>query len=140
MQVPGQLLFSLASQLALVPAGGRRDGADDARQPEVPAAIALIVVIARYLEPFTALSELAPAIESTRATLARIRTVLDAPVSAAGTDSPAVTGAGSRIEFDRVSFGYGDSPVLRELSFVLGPGSTTAVVGPSGSGRAPSWR
>ncbi|MFN8228743.1 MAG: ABC transporter ATP-binding protein [Mycobacterium sp.] len=136
MQVPGQLLFSLASQLALVLLAAVVTVLTMRGSLEVPAAIALIVVIARYLEPFTALSELAPAIESTRATLARIRTVLDAPVSAAGTDSPAVTGAGSRIEFDRVSFGYGDSPVLRELSFVLGPGSTTAVVGPSGSGKS----
>ena len=136
MQVPGQLLFSLASQLALVLLAAVVTVSTVRGTLDVPAAIALIVVIARYLEPFTALSELTPAIESTRATLARIRSVLDAPATAAGAACTAWSGTPARIEFDRVTFGYGDTPVLRELSFVLEPGSTTAVVGPSGSGKS----
>src|SRR6201999_3731468 len=80
MQIPGQLLFSIASQLALILLAGVTTALTVTDRLSVPAAIALIVVIARYLEPFTTISELAPALESTRATLDRIRAVLTAPV------------------------------------------------------------
>ncbi|MFN3005509.1 ABC transporter ATP-binding protein [Mycolicibacterium wolinskyi] len=136
MQIPGQLLFSLASQLALILLAGMATVLTVRGELGVPEAIALIVVIARYLEPFTALSELAPAIESTRATLGRIRGVLDAPALTAGTSGLPDLKSAPRIEFDNVSFGYGDNPVLENVSFVLEPGGTTAIVGPSGSGKS----
>ncbi|WP_099023277.1 ABC transporter ATP-binding protein [Mycolicibacterium palauense] len=136
MQIPGQLLFSLASQLALILFAGVATLLTVRGHLGVAEAVALLVVIARYLEPFTALSELAPAIESTRATLDRIATVLAAPVTAAGTVEPAAPVSPPWIEFDRVSFGYGSTPVLDEVSFVLDAGQTTAIVGPSGSGKS----
>jgi ATP-binding cassette subfamily B protein IrtB len=41
------------------------------------------------------------------------------------------------IVFDRVTFGYhADTPVLKELSFVIKPNTITALVGPSGSGKS----
>jgi len=43
------------------------------------------------------------------------------------------------LEFDRVSFGYGEEGVplaLEDVSFALRPGSRVAVVGPSGSGKS----
>ncbi|MEE6165795.1 MULTISPECIES: ABC transporter ATP-binding protein [unclassified Mycolicibacterium] len=135
MQIPGQLLFSLAGQLALIALAGMVTVLTMRAALSVPEAIALIVVIARYLEPFTALSELAPAIESTRATLQRIGSVLSAPTLSAGTvvvEQDSVP----RIEFEDVSFAYGDNLVLDKVSFVLEPGGTTAIVGPSGSGKS----
>nr|WP_233455280.1 ABC transporter ATP-binding protein [Paenibacillus elgii] len=39
------------------------------------------------------------------------------------------------VEFDRVTFGYGDTPVLREVSFAARPGQVVALVGPTGSGK-----
>lgn len=135
MQVPGQLLFSLASQLALIVFAAAATILTVRGALTVPEAVALIVVIARYLEPFTVLSELSGALESTRATLARIQQVLDAPTRSAGADVLPGDRA-PRIEFERVSFGYGESTVLSELSFILEPGTTTAIVGPSGSGKS----
>ncbi|BBX28615.1 ABC transporter ATP-binding protein [Mycolicibacterium alvei] len=135
MQVPGQLLFSLASQLALLILAGMATFLTVRGTLGVPEAIAMIVVAARYLEPFTSLSELAPAIETTRSSLGRIRAVLDAPVMATGTATLTADTA-ARIEFSRVSFGYGETSVLRDVSFVLEPGGTTAIVGPSGSGKS----
>jgi ATP-binding cassette, subfamily B, bacterial IrtB/YbtQ len=104
----------------------------------VPEAIALIVVIARYLEPFTTISELAPAVESTRATLDRIRAVLTAPVMDAGTETLRAHATAPRIEFEDVAFSYrgATAPVLDGVSFALQPGTTTAIVGPSGSGKS----
>lgn len=39
------------------------------------------------------------------------------------------------VEFDRVTFGYGDTPVLRNVSFAAKPGQVVALVGPTGSGK-----
>lgn len=136
MQIPGQLLFSLAGQLALILLAGMATWLTVRGTLSVPEAIAMIVVVARYLEPFTSLSELAPAIESTRATLGRIRAVLDAPTLTAGDAQLTDRKSAPRIEFDNVTFSYGDNPVLDSVSFVLEPGSTTAIVGPSGSGKS----
>ncbi|WP_066901986.1 ABC transporter ATP-binding protein [Mycolicibacterium houstonense] len=135
MQVPGQLLFSLASQLALLILAGMTTWLTVRGTLGAPEAIALIVVAARYLEPFTALAELAPAIETTRASLGRIRAVLDAPMMTSGTVKLSGNAA-PRIEFDGVTFGYGATPVLQDVNFVLEPGGTTAIVGPSGSGKS----
>ncbi|BBY25266.1 ABC transporter ATP-binding protein [Mycobacterium stomatepiae] len=138
MQIPGQLLFSIASQLALIALAGATTALTVDGTLTVAEAVALIVVIARYLEPFTTVSELAPALESTRATLDRIRGVLTAPTVAAGAGGLPDAVVAPRIEFDDVVFGYdgASTPVLDGVSFVLEPGSTTAIVGPSGSGKS----
>ena len=138
MQIPGQLLFSLASQLALILLAGATTALTMNGTLTVAEAIALIVVIVRYLEPFTTISELAPALESTRATLDRIRAVLTAPLMNAGAATLPDGAAAPRIEFDDVVFRYdgADTPVLERVSFSLAPGSTTAIVGPSGSGKS----
>jgi ATP-binding cassette, subfamily B, bacterial IrtB/YbtQ len=138
MQIPGQLLFSIASQLALILLAGATTALTVNGTLTVAEAIALIVVIARYLEPFTTVSELAPALESIRATLDRIRGVLSAPVLTAGAATLGERAAAPVIEFDDVAFGYdgASTPVLDGVSFSLQPGTTTAIVGPSGSGKS----
>jgi ATP-binding cassette subfamily B protein IrtB len=135
-QVPGQLLFSLAGQLALILFAGATTALTVTHALSVPEAVALIVVIARYLEPFTTISELGPALENTRATLDRIHAVLSAPQMAAGTETHRA--GAPLIEFDDVTFGYdgAGTPVLSGVSFALRPGTTTAIVGPSGSGKS----
>ena len=42
---------------------------------------------------------------------------------------------GAAIEFDNVSFSYGDRTILDGLSFKVGAGQRVAIVGPSGSGK-----
>lgn len=40
-----------------------------------------------------------------------------------------------RIVAEGLCFSYGDEPILRDLNFVIEPGTITALVGPSGSGK-----
>jgi ATP-binding cassette subfamily B protein len=44
-----------------------------------------------------------------------------------------ITGA---LTFDHVSFGYGDNPILQDLSFSAAPGETIAIVGQTGAGKS----
>ncbi|MGD0220068.1 MAG: ABC transporter ATP-binding protein [Acidimicrobiales bacterium] len=68
----------------------------------------------------------------------RIEEVLD--VSPSVTDPPTVTKPShvtGLVEFRDVTFGYpgGERPVLRDLSFTLRPGETSAIIGGTGSGK-----
>ncbi|MFT4225262.1 ABC transporter ATP-binding protein, partial [Micropruina sp.] len=137
MQIPGQLVFSLASQLALIVLAGTTVALAGAGAVTVPEAIGLIVVIVRYLEPFTILAELSGGVETSAITLRRIGEVLNAPTVAAGAERTGLA-APPRITLRGVGFRYQpDAPaVLDGLDLELEPGSTTAIVGPSGSGKS----
>lgn len=137
MQIPGQIAFGIASQVALLALAGCTAWLTVGGAVSVPQAIALIVVIVRYLEPATALAELAPGIEPITATLRRIRTVLDAPVDPSGTQQATLNGPPT-IELTGVGFSYpGDQEaVLHNFSLSLTAGTSTAIVGPSGSGKS----
>lgn len=138
MQVPGQLLFSIAAQCALFAMAGVTAWLAVSGELSTAATIALIVVAVRYLEPFTALGELAAGLEPVRETLRRIRTVLDAPVPAEGERQQRVWESAPRITFEGVSFHYGDpqNPVLNGIDLEIESGSTCAIIGPSGSGKS----
>jgi ATP-binding cassette subfamily B protein len=64
--------------------------------------------------------------------------ILDEPVERAMpgvVETPAGRLSG-RIEFEEVSFGYGDgTPALRDVSFTIEPGESIALLGPSGCGK-----
>jgi len=65
----------------------------------------------------------------------RVFELLDQPKETeheTGQDLPA-TGEG--VEYRNVTFGYGDTPVLRNISFQARPGEIVAVVGKTGSGK-----
>lgn len=68
----------------------------------------------------------------------RIMEVLDTETSVAPPKQPAATPAAKGVvEFDHVSFAYpgAESPVLKDLSFRLTPGRTTAIIGSTGAGK-----
>jgi ATP-binding cassette subfamily B protein len=40
------------------------------------------------------------------------------------------------VEYDDVTFGYGDEPVVEDIEFTVGSGETVALVGPTGAGKS----
>ena len=67
----------------------------------------------------------------------RINQVLDTPVTVA--DNPngkEINDFHESIEFRKVSFSYGDLPVIQSLDLTIRKGETVALVGPSGSGKS----
>ncbi len=140
-QIPGQLLFSVASQIALIVLAGTITTLAVRGQIGAPEAVALMIVMVRFLEPFTVLADLSGAVENSRGVLANLRSIIDAPRTAQAADGAA---------HHRKSFAANRIPgcqlPLRRLRgrrrrahrphFVLEPGTTTAIVGPSGSGKS----
>lgn len=137
--VPGRLLFSIASQLALLTFAVV--ALDQLRRGNVtvPEALGLLVVTVRFLEPFTVLGELAPALQATTSSLRAVDAIIDAPVLTGGTAVPLVPdGAVPEVRFDSVSFRYpgATAVTLDGVDFVAPAGATTAIVGPSGAGKS----
>jgi ATP-binding cassette subfamily B multidrug efflux pump len=68
----------------------------------------------------------------------RIRQVLDTEPSIHDPADPVSPPRSGTIEFRDVEFRYpgAEEPVLRRISFVAGPGETTAIVGSTGSGKS----
>jgi ATP-binding cassette subfamily B protein len=59
------------------------------------------------------------------------------PAVADGADPVPLPDVAGRVEYDGVSFAYGDGrPVLRDLSFAVAPGETVGLVGPTGAGKS----
>ncbi|WP_086821023.1 ABC transporter ATP-binding protein [Allokutzneria sp. NRRL B-24872] len=135
MQIPGQLLFSLATQLALIVFAGTVIALAVGGSLSPPEAVALIVVIARYLEPFSALADLSPGLEAVTTALTRIRAVLTAPTDSAASSVHSGQSA-PRITLENVVHRYTTEDVLSGFDLTLEPGTTTAIVGPSGSGKS----
>jgi ATP-binding cassette subfamily B protein len=73
----------------------------------------------------------------------RMLDVMDAVPEVRDDDTPAgdvalsaPSGVRGAIEFRHLTFGYGDAPVLEDVSFVVPAGTTTAIVGGTGSGKS----
>jgi len=136
--VPGQLLFSVASQLTLLVLAVVALGLLRRGEVSVTEAVALLVVVVRFLEPFTNLAELAPALQSSATTLRGIAELLAADPLVArpelGDDPPAGT---PEVRLDGVRFRHpgADADTIAGIDLVAPAGLTTAIVGPSGGGK-----
>ncbi|MGO2111804.1 MAG: ABC transporter ATP-binding protein [Pseudoclavibacter sp.] len=100
---------------------------------DIPTLIALLVLGARFNEPIVTAGDLGGGVAVARTTLDqldRLAAVEDLP-EPARPQQPRDWG----IDFDDVTFGYGNAPVLKGLSFAAPAGKMTAIVGPSGSGK-----
>ncbi len=88
-----------------------------------------------FTQPITQLASMANLLQSGVASAERVFEVLDAeeePADASGT----LIVNGGRVEFEHVDFSYDpEKPLITDLSLVAEPGSTVAIVGPTGAGK-----
>lgn len=115
--------------------GGTRVIAGDLQVGQV---IAFINYLLQTLFSLMMVSMLVMRLSRAEASGARIGEVLDAvPAIVPPERSPAGFTPRGRIAFENVSFGYDDSdPVLKDVSFVVEPGQTVAILGATGSGKS----
>ena len=91
----------------------------------------------RVLEPTKAIAAAYASIRKGLVSGSRIFAILDAEngIKEASDARPLRTFE-NKVEFDNVTFDYGDGPVLKNISFTIEKGKTVAIVGPSGAGKS----
>ncbi|MFE4538502.1 ABC transporter ATP-binding protein [Streptomyces scopuliridis] len=98
---------------------------------------AFILYSRQFSQPIVQVASVAGRLQSGIASAARVFTLLDAEEQGPDPKDPVrperVTG---RVEFDRVGFRYSpETPLIEDLSLTVEPGSTVAIVGPTGAGK-----
>jgi ABC-type multidrug transport system fused ATPase/permease subunit len=101
---------------------------------------AFIQYVRQFNAPLNQVASMYNTLQSGVASAERVFDVLDEPEESPDREpplpSPNGEGPTGRVEFDHVSFGYRPgAPVIDDLSFTAEPGSTVAIVGPTGVGK-----
>ncbi|MBI2814909.1 MAG: ABC transporter ATP-binding protein [Opitutae bacterium] len=99
----------------------------------------LAIITALYLcyEPIKKLGYLNSELNRGAASLERLEYVLDEPVTITDPANPVpVTKLRGDIAFQGVTFSYGDSPALKNITASIPAGTVCALVGPSGAGKS----
>jgi ATP-binding cassette, subfamily B, multidrug efflux pump len=102
--------------------------------------IGQLVQFLAYLQliswPMIALGEVVNLVQQGWASLGRIQTLYDARPSIADPIDPVETPIKGAVEMRGVAFAYGQTIVLRDISFSVPAGGSLAIVGPTGSGKS----
>ncbi len=89
-----------------------------------------------FTQPITSLASMANLLQSGVASAERVFEVLDATEQTPDTTGVLPTPVNGRVAFENVSFSYDpEKPLITDLSLVAEPGSTVAIVGPTGAGK-----
>jgi subfamily B ATP-binding cassette protein MsbA len=99
--------------------------------------LAFLTLVLRLLQPLKQLSQMRTTAQSSLASAERLFEILDSPAEFQRDRGTRDTATFDRyIEFENVSFSYGDAPVLSGVDFSASKGEVVALVGPSGSGKS----
>jgi subfamily B ATP-binding cassette protein MsbA len=99
--------------------------------------LAFLTLVLRLLQPLKQLSQMRTTAQSSLASAERLFEILDSPAEFQrdrGTRDMATFDR--HLEFENVSFSYGDAPVLSRIELSASKGEVVALVGPSGSGKS----
>lgn len=99
---------------------------------------AFIQYVRQFNQPLTQVASMYNTMQSGIASAERVFDLLDADEQVPDPPVPARVPdrAAGRVEFEHVHFGYRPgTPVISDLSLVAEPGSTVAIVGPTGAGK-----
>ena len=96
---------------------------------------AFIQYVRQFNQPLTQLAGMFTMLQSGVASAERVFELLDEAEESASPATELPSGPG-RVEFQNIRFGYRpDAPVIEDLSLIAEPGSTVAIVGPTGAGK-----
>lgn len=103
----------------------------------VGALFAFYSYVTRFFQPIRALSERYNSIQSATIAAERVFELLDErPDMVDAPDAYPLPPLAGAVTFDHVTFGYTDTPVLRDINLQIAPGQTVAFVGPTGAGKS----
>lgn len=90
----------------------------------------------QFTQPLTQVASMFNVLQSGVASAERVFEVLDAKEESVEPIHSGVLNVQGRVEFDDVNFSYDpDRPLIEHLSLVAEPGTTVAIVGPTGAGK-----
>ncbi len=133
MIMPTMFFIGNLNYVAIAVIGGLRVASGTMNLGDVQA---FIQYTRMFTQPLTQLASMANLLQSGVASAERVFEVLDAEEQSGRGNRRAEPDRG-RVEFEHISFSYdaGQSPLITDLSLVAEPGSTVAIVGPTGAGK-----
>ena len=96
--------------------------------------IAIIGITLRFTRTLDQIGQSILGMDEARVAIAEAAAIANHPSLSEPAKPLSGDGTGS-VELREVTFGYGERPVLSDVSFLARPGTVTAIVGPSGSGK-----
>ncbi|GAA2529987.1 ABC transporter ATP-binding protein [Pilimelia columellifera] len=132
--MPSMMFIGNLSYVAVAVVGGLRVASGAISLGDVQA---FIQYSRQFTQPLTQVAAMANLMQSGVASAERVFDLLDADEQSPDPAEPAVIAqAQGRVAFEDVSFRYrADEPLIEELSLVVEPGQTVAIVGPTGAGK-----
>ena len=129
---PASMLIGNLSYVAVAVAGGYQVATG---QTTLGSIQAFIQYVRQFNQPIGQVAGMYNTLQSGVASAERVFGFLDEPEESSSPATALPAGVG-RVEFRDVTFGYRpESPVLTDVSLVAEPGSTVAIVGPTGAGK-----
>ena len=130
---PATMFLGNLNYVAIAVVGGLRVASGSMSLGDVQA---FVQYSRQFTQPMTQAASMANVLQSGVASAERVFELLDAEEQSPdiGTidDSPTI----GRVEFDKVPFSYApEKSLITDLSFVAEPGTTVAIVGPTGAGK-----
>ena len=98
--------------------------------------VIFLLLTQQLVNPLAQMGNIVDRYEDAKASTKRILGLMRIPVRIQDApDATAMEHIDGQVEFDNVSFAYGEKPVLEEIDFTAEPGETVGLVGPTGAGK-----
>ena len=130
---PAMMFVGNVNYLMIAVVGGLRVASGSMGLGDVQA---FIQYSRQFTQPLTQTASMMNVLQSGVASAERVFEVLDAKEESAEAEFVASPPVQGRVAFENVSFSYNpDRPLIDDLSLVAEPGTTVAIVGPTGAGK-----
>jgi ATP-binding cassette subfamily B protein len=129
------VMASIQTSFAIMPAAVYWFGGLAFTNPSIATLVSFTALQTRLFFPVGSLLGVSLDVQTSLALFDRIFEYLDQPVDIAEKPDALKEVEAGDVAFDHVSFGYGDAATLDDVTFTVPAGTTTAIVGETGSGK-----